>query len=205
MRWRGLTRLAMLKQVVRQRCGHGKHHRLNAADGKRHYTTYSAAGEVTDRTGAINIYAAAGANALSPIAARAKPLVYVPNSRSGTVSVIDPATYTVVRTVPTGSVPQHVVPAYDLSTLYVLNNSSSTLTPIDPGTGEVKRVLHVDDPYNLYFTPDGQFAIVVAERQQRLDFRDPETMELVDSVATSCRGIDHMEFTDRRTRRDRDL
>lgn len=176
-------------------CGHGKHHRLTAADGKRHYATYEAAGEVTDRTGAINIYAATGANALSPIAARAKPLVYVPNSRSGTMSIIDPATYAVIRTVPTGSVPQHVVPAYDLSTLYVLNNSSSTLTPIDPGTGNAKGTLHVDDPYNLYFTPDGQFAIVVAERRQRLDFRDPETMELVDSVATNCRGIDHMEFT----------
>lgn len=176
-------------------CARGKHHSLAAADGKHHYITYAAAGEVTDAAGAVNIYAATGANALSPIAKRAKPLVYVPNSRSGSVSVIDPATYAVVRTVPTGVVPQHVVPAYDLSTLYVLNNSSGTLTPIDPASGELKRAIHVDDPYNLYFTPDGQFAIVVAERRERLDFRDPETMELVESVPTSCRGIDHMEFT----------
>jgi YVTN family beta-propeller protein len=193
-RWRGAPKLAMLT-VFAAACGHSKHHRLTAADGKRHYVTYAAAGEVTDAAGAINIYASTGANALSTIAAHAKPLVYVPNSRSGTVTVIDPATYAVVRTVATGVVPQHVVPAYDLATLYVLNNSSSTLTPIDPGTGDVKRAIHVDDPYNLYFTPDGQFAIVVAERRQRLDFRDPETMELVDSVATRCRGVDHMEFT----------
>src|SRR3954471_5000452 len=193
-RWRGAPKLAML-MVLAVACGHSKHHRLTAADGKRHYLTYAAAGEVTDAAGAINIYAATGPNALSAIAERAKPLVYVPNSRSGTVTIIDPATYSVVRTVPTGVVPQHVVPAYDLSTLYVLNNSSSTLTPIDPTTGEIKRAVHVDDPYNLYFTPDGQFAIVVAERRQRLDFRDPQTMELVDSVATSCRGVDHMEFT----------
>ena len=177
-------------------CGRGKHHTLAAADGKHHYITYAAAGEVTDAAGAINIYAATGANALSAVAARAKPLVYVPNSRSGTVSVIDPTTYSVVRTVPTGVVPQHVVPSYDLSTLYVLNNSSSTLTPIDPNTGELKRAIHVDDPYNLYFTPDGQFAIVVAEGRDRLDFRDPETMQLIDSIPTKCDGIDHMEFTD---------
>ncbi|MCA1700979.1 MAG: hypothetical protein LC790_19610, partial [Actinobacteria bacterium] len=32
--------------------------------------------------------------------------------------------------------------------------------------------------YNLYFTPDGRSAIVVAERLQRLDFRDPQTWKL---------------------------
>jgi YVTN family beta-propeller protein len=190
--WRDLSSLSLA--VAATACGH-KHHALAAADGKYHYTTYEAAGEVTDAKGVVNIYAATGANALSPIAAKAKPLVYVPNSRSGTVSVIDPATYTVIRTVPTGVVPQHVVPAYDLSTLYVLNNSSSTLTPIDPSTGEMKRAIHVDDPYNLYFTPDGQYAIVVAEGRERLDFRNAEDMDLVESVKTTCRGIDHMDFT----------
>jgi YVTN family beta-propeller protein len=186
--------LAMLTGITAA-CGHGKHHSLAAADGKHHYATYDAAGEVTDKAGAINIYAATGPNALSPIARRAKPFVYVPNSRSGTMTIIDPTTHSVVRTIPTGVVPQHVVPAYDLSTLYVLNNSSSTLTPIDPNTGETKRAVHVDDPYNLYFTPNGQYAIVVAERRERLDFSDPTTMELIDSVSTNCRGIDHMEFT----------
>ncbi len=168
---------------------------IAGADGKRHYTTYGSAGEVTTPRGGINIYAATGANALAPAAARAKPLVYVPNSRSGTVSEIDPATYTVVRTFRTGRVPQHVVPDYDLGTLYVLNNESSTVTPIDPTTGAPRAAIHVDDPYNLYFTPDGRFAIVVAEGRQRLDFLDPETMRLIESVKTDCRGIDHMEFS----------
>ncbi len=130
--------------------------RLVAADGKRHYTTYTAAGEVEDTKGVVNIYAATGANALSAVAARAKPLVYVPNSRSGTVSVIDPSTYSVVRTFKTGNVPQHVVPSYDLTTLWVLNNGSSTLTPIDPFTGKEgtpvphdRSVQHVLQPGRL--------------------------------------------------------
>src|SRR6266581_6151693 len=38
----------------------------------------------------VNLYAAAGANALSSVAARARPLVYVPNSHDGSVTVIDP-------------------------------------------------------------------------------------------------------------------
>jgi YVTN family beta-propeller protein len=166
-----------------------------AADGKRHYTTYVASGEVTDARGTVDIYAATHAGALSAIAAKSRPLVYVPNSRSGSVTVIDPATYQIVRTFKAGEIPQHVVPAYDLSRLWVLNNQSSTLIPIDPVTGTDGTPVHVEDPYNMYFTPDGAFAIVVAERRERLDFRDPTTMELVQSVNTGCRGIDHMEFT----------
>jgi YVTN family beta-propeller protein len=144
---------------------------------------------------ATNIYAAAGANMLSAQAARARPLVYVPNSRSASVSVIDPASYGVIRTFPTGAVPQHVVPAYDLSRLWVLNNEASTVTPIEPVTGMEGAPVHVDDPYNMYFTPDGKSAIVVAERRQRLDFRDPRTMQLQQSERVRCRGLDHMEFT----------
>lgn len=175
-------------------CSHERG-RLQAADGRRHYVTYTAAGEVTDFTGAVNIYAATGAKDLSATAARAKPLVYVPNSRSASVDIIDPATYTVVRSFRTGEVPQHVVPAYDLATLWVLSNAASTATPIDPHTGVNGRPVHVDDPYNMYFTPDGQYAIVVAERRMRMDFLDPRTMDLVQSLRTDCRGIDHMEFT----------
>jgi YVTN family beta-propeller protein len=141
------------------------------------------------------IYAAAGAGHLSPIAARATPMVYVPNSRSKTVSVIDPRTYQVIRTITTGEIPQHVVPSYDFAHLWVLNNQSSTIVSIDPVTGATDKPIHVDDPYNMYFTPDGKYAIVVAERRMRLDFRNPETMELVKSVQTECKGIDHMEFT----------
>ena len=166
-----------------------------AADGRVHYTAYAAHGEVTDSGGTVNIYASIGPGALSPIAARAKPLVYVPNSRSASVSVIDPATYRIVRTFKTGASPQHVVPAYDLARLWVLNNQASTLTPIDPLTGADGTPVHVDDPYNLYFTPDGRLAIIVAERRERLDFRDPTTMKLVESVHTNCRGIDHVDFT----------
>src|SRR5205807_1817815 len=42
---------------------------------------------------------------------------------------------------------------------------------------------------------DGRFAIVVAERRRRLDFRDAKTMRLVQSLPVQCKGVDHMEFT----------
>lgn len=147
------------------------------------------------RVASANIYEHAGAGMLSQAVTNAKPLVYVPNSRSASVSVIDPSTYKVIRTFATGTVPQHVVPSYDLKTLWVLNNSGGSLTPIDPTTGMNGTPVKVDDPYNMYFTPDGKSAIVVAEKRQRLDFRDPATMKLQSSEAVRCRGLDHMEFT----------
>jgi YVTN family beta-propeller protein len=142
-----------------------------------------------------NIYAATGKNALAPVAARARPLVYVPNSRSATVTVIDPVTYQVIRSFSTGALPQHVVPSYDLGTLWVANNDGNSLTPIDPATGEDGPRVPVDDPYNLYFTPDGRLAMVIAERLDRIDFRDAHTMTLVQSLPLACKGVDHMEFT----------
>jgi YVTN family beta-propeller protein len=156
------------------------------------------AGTTTDSTeavGSLNIYAGTGPNAISAVAARARPLVYVPNSRSASVTVIDPTTHEPVRTFKTGAVPQHVVPSYDLERLWVLNNEASTITPIDPLTGKEGTPVHVDDPYNMYFTPDGKYAIVVAERRERLDFRDPQSMRLIRSLRVPCKGLDHMDFT----------
>ena len=110
--------------------------------------------------------------------------------------MIDPTTYQVVRTISTGAVPQHVVPSFDMRRLWVLNNKAGTVTPIDPVTGADGRQIRVADPYNMYYSPDGRLAIVIAEAERRLDFRDPETMALVRSLdIDECKGVDHMEFT----------
>jgi DNA-binding beta-propeller fold protein YncE len=142
-----------------------------------------------------NIYAGIAAGMLDSTAARALPRVYVPLGGEASVAVIDPKTYRVLRKFETGALPQHVVPSYDLRTLWVANDLGNSLTPIDPVTGAKGKSIHVADPYNLYFTPDGKYAIVVAERLQRLDFRDPQSLALHDSVHVACPGVDHMEFT----------
>ncbi len=126
---------------------------------------------------------------------RFRPLVYVPNSVSNTVDVIDQKTFRVVDHFATGALPQHVVPAWDLRTLYVTNDKGNSLTPIDPATGKPGQAIPVDDPYNMYFTPDGKYAIVVAELLQRLDFRDPHSFALTHSLAVDCLGVDHLDFS----------
>jgi YVTN family beta-propeller protein len=147
-----------------------------------------------------NLYSEAAAGRLSPATFGALPRVYVPNRRSNDVSVIDPATRQVVDRFRVGFSPQHVVPSWDLKTLWVANNgrrrTEGSLTPIDPRTGKPGPEIPVADPYNLYFTPDGRFAIVVAERNRRLDFRDPHTMQLKESLAVpSCAGVNHADFS----------
>jgi len=144
----------------------------------------------------IDVYRADGPADLSPAVRGDPALVYVPNSMSGTVDVISQRTFKIVRQFPTGALPQHVTPAWNLKTLYVDNDLGNSLTPINPRTGRPGRPIAVEDPYNLYFSPDGRFAIVVAERLQRLDFRDPRTMRLEHSLyIPQCRGIDHADFS----------
>jgi YVTN family beta-propeller protein len=150
----------------------------------------------TRRTAAVaNVYAADHSGNLSPAVRNAKPYVYVPNSDSNTVDVIDQRTFKVVRHFAVGGLPQHIVPAWNLKTLYVTNDTGNSLTAIDPTTGRPGRTLAVEDPYNLYFTPNGNYAIVVAERLHRLDFRDAQTFALHRSVSVPCVGVDHMDFS----------
>jgi YVTN family beta-propeller protein len=151
---------------------------------------------VVDRT---NLYSEI-ASGLSPAATEALPRVYVPNLRSNDVYVIDPETLKVVDRFRVGGQPQHIVPSWDLKTLWVNNNGlrgpQGSLTPIDPKTGKPGQSIAVEDPYNLYFTPDGRSAIVVAERLERLDFRDPVEMTLQQSLPTpGCAGVNHADFS----------
>nr|WP_246217145.1 YncE family protein [Paraburkholderia panacisoli] len=147
-----------------------------------------------------NLYSESAAGHMSPLVAGALSRVYVPNLRSNDVYVIDPATSKVIDKFPVGRSPQHVVPSWDLQTLWVANNAEGrtdgSLTPIDPKTGRPGKEMMVDDPYNMYFSPDGKEAIVVAEAHARLDFRDPHTMTLKSRLEVpQCKGINHADFS----------
>ena len=149
---------------------------------------------------AHNLYSEIGPAHLSPAVRGDLARVYVPNLRTNDVSVIDPATMKVVDRFKVGASPQHVIPAWDLRTLWVANNAerqnTGSLTPIDPLTGKPGEAVPVDDPYNMYFTPDGKSAIVVAEARHRLDFRDPHTMAMQYAIdVPQCGGINHAEFS----------
>lgn len=146
--------------------------------------------------GPVNIYAADRPNDFSPTVKGDPYLIYVPESAGRSVDVIDPRTLTVIDRYETGLDPQHVVPSWDLKTLYAANDLGNSLTPIDPATGKIAGPnIPVADPYNMYFTPDGRYAIVVEEARQTLAFRDPHTMALIKAVPVDCPGVDHGDFS----------
>jgi hypothetical protein len=125
-----------------------------------------------------NVYAGAGAGMFSPAVAGQPSRVYSPNLVTGKVDVIDPDTFKVIDSLVAMPSPEHIVPSWD------------------PKTGKVGKVVDVPDSYNIYFTPDGKSAIVVAEAMRRLEFRDPHTMALQSYIATpQCAGINHADFS----------
>ncbi|MGR6972835.1 YVTN family beta-propeller repeat protein [Streptomyces cynarae] len=142
-----------------------------------------------------DVYAADRPGQLSPAVKGFRSRVYVPNTNSDTVSVIDPNTYKVIETIRVGRQPQHVVPSWDLKTLWVNNDLGNSLTPIDPRTGEAGKPVAVHDPYNLYFTPDGKYAVVMASKDRQLVFRDAHTMKVKKAVPVSCYGVNHADFS----------
>src|SRR4051812_32379220 len=146
-------------------------------------------------TDSKNVYAAAGAGMLSPVAKSARPMVYVPHN-SGDVWEIDPATFHVVAEFPAGREVQHVVPSWDMKRLYATDDLGNSITPIDPRTGRPGARIPVEDPYNMYFTPDGKSAVSVAEARKQLVFYDPRTWAEQGRLSTpQCAGIDHADFT----------
>ncbi len=149
------------------------------------------------RPSAAGVYAADGVNMLAAATRGVPPRIYVPNHGDGTISVIDPATSRVIDTFVSGPGTQHVVPGWDLRTLYAANDEGgNSLTPIDPHTGRrAGPNIPVSDPYNMYFTPDGRYAIVIEEAERKLTFRDPRTLRILDTTRVACAGLNHVDFS----------
>jgi DNA-binding beta-propeller fold protein YncE len=143
-----------------------------------------------------NVYAAAAAGDISARVASYPAYAYVPHNKSGDVWVIDQHTFEVVSKCPVGVEVQHVVPSYDMSVLYATDDVGNVIRAIDPATGQCGATIPVIDPYNMYFTPDGRYAISVAEELKELVWYDPVTWTVQDTTPVpDCAGVDHADFS----------
>ena len=105
----------------------------------------------------------------TPAAASKRP-IFVLNSQDADVSIIDPATHTVVQRIPTGKEPHHLYLTPDEKSVIVANAASNSLTFIDPATGAVQRTVRdIVDPYHLRFSPDMQWFVTAANRLDHVD------------------------------------
>ena len=187
-------------------CGSGGNSNLNVNSNNQNSTPAATPTRIHTIPGMpavvnpANLYSQTRAHDFSPATKGALNRIYVPNLLSNDVYVIDPKTFQVVDRFPVGVDPQHVVPSYDLKTLWVaneaVNRTDGSVIPINPKTGKPGLPIAVDNPYNLYFTADGKSVIVVAEQRKRLDFRDPHTFALQQSVPLdNCAGNNHADFS----------
>ncbi|ARU06706.1 hypothetical protein CCO03_06840 [Comamonas serinivorans] len=113
--------------------------------------------------------------------------VFVLNSLSGNVSVIDPTTWTEVQRIQTGKEPHHLYLTPDEQSVIVANAGGDSLTFIDPRTAQVQRTLTgILDPYHLRFSPDMKWFVTAANRLNHVDLYrwDGQTPTLVKRIAT---------------------
>ena len=82
--------------------------------------------------------------------------IYVTNSGSNTISVIDGKTNKVVATIPVGASPHDIIGSM-LGKLYVTNSGSNTISVIDGKTNKVVATIPVGShPNSLYKTSDNR-------------------------------------------------
>ena len=149
------------------------------------------------------MYAATVSGQIDPSLSGIPARVYVPNETSDDVSVIDPATFKVVGHFATGKYPEHITPDWNLQRLLVSNMNGGTLTPVDPRTsqpgGDITLPIF---PYAVYFTLDGEKAMVVTDyispklvKDNGIHFYNRRTWELLQFVQIPWPGADDLDLS----------
>ena len=146
LRWFGYAVAGALAMLLAAGCGGSGHTTATHTTATRTVTRASSTALISRGDGGVpplinraDVYAADRPGHLTGAARLARSLIYVPNSGSASVDEIDPQTYKIVRHFSVGALPQHVVPAYDLTRLWVTNDNGKSLTPIDPRTGTPRQ------------------------------------------------------------------
>jgi YVTN family beta-propeller protein len=125
----------------------------------------------------------------------ARPLAYVANQGSGTVSVIDTAINPpqVVATVPVGTNPAGVAVTPDGTHAYVTNFFSNNVSVIDSANNTVAATVDVGDrPNQAAVTPDGKYVYVTNSNSNNVSVITTASMTAVDppiSVGVSLQGL----------------
>ena len=98
------------------------------------------------------------------------PPIFVLNSKSASVSVVDPVTWKETQRFNTGKEPHHLYLTPDEKSLVIANALGDSLTFVDPKTAVVQRTLRgILDPYHLRFSPDMKWLVIVGNRLNHVD------------------------------------
>ena len=116
----------------------------------------------------------------------AQSRAYATNEGSGSVSVIDTNTDTVISTIDTGGKPRGLALCKGSDKLFVSEQNSAQLWMIDLAKGEIERRVQLgESPEALYCSPDGKWLGVANEGNNSISFVDVKTMKLKFSIVVS--------------------
>jgi YVTN family beta-propeller protein len=128
------------------------------------------------------------------------PLAYVPNQKSGTISVVDTAGDTVVKTLSAGGKLGKRLQAVDAdakgTTIYVVDAEHDQLVAIDPATDTIRHSVKIgEDAEGVRLAPDGRKLAVCVEGQHQVLLVDAATFAIEARIPTRGRNPEHCEFT----------
>lgn len=114
--------------------------------------------------------------------------IYVVNTGSGSVSVVDASTDCVIGTFAVGHRPYGIATTPDGGHAYVANGGDGTVSVIELPLGPIVGTIRVgNDPHGVCVTPDGQQVFVTNQSDDTVSVIDP-TLGMVIAVIAVGRG-----------------
>ena len=97
-------------------------------------------------------------------------LAIVLNSAEASVSLIDMPTRKVIKTVPVGKEPHHLMLTPDQKTLLIANAAGNDVQLMNPVNGELTgKIPEIIDPYQIGYSPNHKWFIANGNRLDRVD------------------------------------
>jgi|UniRef100_UPI00404817D8 YVTN family beta-propeller protein len=132
------------------------------------------------------------------IAEKLQPkIAIVLNSGEASVSLIDIATKKVIKTIPVGKEPHHLMLTPDESTLLVANAVGNDISLLNPSSGELTgRIPEIIDPYQIGYSPDHRWFVAAGNRLDRVDIYVAKGIDLkLAKVVKLGKTPSHIAFT----------
>ena len=97
-------------------------------------------------------------------------LAVILNSGEASVSLIDMPSRQVIKTIPVGKEPHHLMMTPDQKTLLIANAAGNDVVLMNPSTGELTgKIPNIIDPYQIGYSPNHKWFVANGNRLDRVD------------------------------------
>ena len=135
---------------------------------------------------------------LAQTAASGEPkIAVILNSGDASVSLIDMPSRQVIKSVPVGKEPHHLMMTPDQKTLLIANAVGNDVVLMNPSSGEITgRIPNIIDPYQIGYSPNHKWFIANGNRLDRVDIyaADGANLKLSKTVKLA-KTPSHIAFT----------